>query len=214
MGYPPSRAARQAIAGHRLFHGQLVAALLEAGADAYGLELQRSAVAVAQQRLSGRVFELNIDDNAEPFPEGSLDIVTMMAVIEHVQKPAALLKRVRSLLKDDGWLFLETPNASSWPALTTRRYWPLLSPIEHIHLFSRAAIRHVLDQAGFEVVEVRPHIKWLSAAYVYEMLKFYGPEWRTIVGPVFRVLPSAVRNGSLFPFFAGEMLVAARARKD
>ena len=89
------------------FTGELVAALLEAGADAYGLELQRSAVAVAQQRLSGRVFELNIDDNAEPFPEGSLDIVTMMAVIEHVQKPAALLKRVRSLLKDDGWLFLE-----------------------------------------------------------------------------------------------------------
>jgi SAM-dependent methyltransferase len=194
------------------FTGGLVAAFVKGGADAYGVELQSDAVAVAERDLPGRIFGLNIDDASGPFAEGSLDIVTMMAVIEHVREPGRLLKRIRTLMKDEGWLFLETPNASSWPATITRRYWPLLSPIEHIYLFSESAMRQVLHQAGFELVEVRPHIKWLSPAYVHDMLRFYGPEWRSVAGAVFRMLPSAVRTGSLFPFFAGEMLVAARAR--
>jgi 2-polyprenyl-3-methyl-5-hydroxy-6-metoxy-1,4-benzoquinol methylase len=193
------------------FTGELVATMLDAGADAHGVELQPEAVAIAQQRLPNRVFEINIDSGSGPFADQSLDVVTMMAVIEHVQEPLKLLRRVRSLLKGGGWLFLETPNASSWPAMTTGRFWPLLAPVEHLHLFSKPAIRHALAQADFELVEVRPHIKWLSPDYVYEMLQYYGPEWRSIAGPVFRTLPRPIRRGSLFPFFAGEMLVAARA---
>ena len=194
------------------FTGELVSTLLQVGADAYGVELQAEAVSIAQQRLPGRVFEINIDEAAGPFPDDSLDLVTMMAVIEHVQEPVALLRRARSLLKDNSWLFLETPNASSWPARAAGRFWPLLAPVEHLHLFSAPAIRHALARADFELVEVRPHVKWLSPDYVYEMLRYYGPEWRSIAGPVFQILPQAIRRGSLFPFFAGEMLVAARTR--
>jgi 2-polyprenyl-3-methyl-5-hydroxy-6-metoxy-1,4-benzoquinol methylase len=196
------------------FTGELVSALLEAGADAYGVELQTAAVSIAQQRVPDRVFRINIDEASAPFPDGSLDVVTMMAVIEHVQEPTALLKRVRRLLNDNGWLFLETPNASSWPARSARRFWPLLAPVEHLYLFSEAAIRRALALAGFELVEVRPHVKWLSPTYVYEMLRNYGPEWRSVAGPLFSVLPRRVRQGSLFPFFAGEMLVVARATSE
>jgi 2-polyprenyl-3-methyl-5-hydroxy-6-metoxy-1,4-benzoquinol methylase len=194
------------------FTGELVAALMTEGADARGVELQERAVGIAEKRLPGRVFAVNIDEADGPFADASLDVITLMAVIEHVQDPVKLVRRIRTLLKEGGWLFLETPNASSWPAQLTRRFWPLLAPVEHLHLFSERAIRHALEDEGFDVVELRPHVKWLPAAYVYDMLQYYGPEWRAVAGPLFRVLPESVRQRTLFPFFAGEMLVAARAR--
>ena len=192
------------------FTGELIAALLGAGADAYGTELQTAAVSIASSRLPGRVYAVDITEPGGPFVEKSLDVVTMMAVIEHVREPVALLKRIHSLLKDDGWLFLETPNASSWTCTLTQRFWPPFAPVEHLYLFSRPAIARALADAGFELIEVRPHIKWLPVAYVDEMLKHYGPQLRTPLRPL-RLL-SAVLRGAPLPFFVGEMLVAARAR--
>jgi 2-polyprenyl-3-methyl-5-hydroxy-6-metoxy-1,4-benzoquinol methylase len=193
------------------FTGELVAALMSEGADACGVELQERAVQIAEKRLPGRVFAINIDETNGPFPDASLDVITLMAVIEHVQEPVRLVRRIRALLKDGGWFFLETPNASSWPAHLVRRFWPLLAPVEHLHLFSEPAIRRTLEDEGFGIVELRPHVKWLPAAYVYDMLQYYGPEWRAVVGPLLRLLPQSVRQRTLFPFFVGEMLIAARA---
>jgi 2-polyprenyl-3-methyl-5-hydroxy-6-metoxy-1,4-benzoquinol methylase len=194
------------------FTGELVARLMAERADAFGVELQEGAVQIAEKRLPGRVFSINIDEANGPFPDASLDVITLMAVLEHVQEPVKLVQRIRALLKGGGWLFLQTPNASSWPARLVRRFWPLLAPVEHLHLFSERAIRHALEEEGFDVVELRPHVKWLPAAYVYDMLQYYGPEWRAVVRPIFKVLPESVRQRTLFPFFAGEMLIAARAR--
>jgi len=193
------------------FTGELVEALVSAGADAYGVELQTAAVSIADSRLPGRVYAVDITAPAGPFVEQSLDVVTMMAVIEHVTEPVVLLKRVRALLKDDGWLFLETPNASSWTCTLARRFWPPLAPVEHLYLFSSHAMVRALADAGFELIEVRPHIKWLPAAYVDEMLQHFSPQLRAPLRPLLRLL-SAVDRGAALPFFVGEMLVVARAR--
>lgn len=72
-------------------------------ADAFGVELQAEAVALAQGRWPGRVFQHNIDHPMTELPDGSLEIVTLMALIEHVQQPLHLLRRVRELLRPGGW---------------------------------------------------------------------------------------------------------------
>jgi hypothetical protein len=53
-------------------------------------------------------------------------------------------------------------------------------------------------------------VKWLPAAYVYDMLQYYAPKWRALVRPF--VLPQSVRQRTLFRFFVWEVLIAARAR--
>ena len=195
------------------FTGDLLGVLIEqAGADAYGVELQDEAAAIAEARFPGRVFRHNIDHPSDLLREGSFDAITMMGLIEHVQKPDALLTRARALVKPGGWVFLQTPNASSVVASVSRRYWPPLAPVEHLHLFSERAIRATLERSGFEVRTIRAHVKRLPIAYVYEMLKYFGPEWRRVVGPMYAVLPARMRKWSA-PFYAGEMLVAARARR-
>lgn len=43
-------------------------------------------------------------------PSQSVDIITLWDVIEHIPKPQPLLQYLHGLLKEDGFLFLQTPN--------------------------------------------------------------------------------------------------------
>jgi SAM-dependent methyltransferase len=193
------------------FTGDLIDVLVnEAHADAYGVELQDDAVSIAEMRFPGRVFRHNIDHPSPFLPDGSFDAITMMGLVEHVQQPEALVARSRALLRDGGWLFIETPNATSWGAWLSQSRWPPLTPVEHLHLFSEEGIRHLLERSGFRLHAVRAHFKRLPLAYVYDMLQNFGPGMRRMMTPFYRLLPDALRQAAA-PFYVGEMLVAAQA---
>ncbi len=68
------------------------------------------------------------------------DFITMGEVLEHVENPLELLKKIANLLTKNGVCYITTPiNA------------PM---IDHIYLFSDASeIRTLFDEAGFEIIE-------------------------------------------------------------
>lgn len=68
------------------------------------------------------------------------DFITVGEVIEHVENPLALLKKIKALLSDDGVCYMTTPiNA------------PM---IDHIYLFSNEnEIRDLIYNAGFDILE-------------------------------------------------------------
>lgn len=69
---------------------------------------------------------------------GKYDFITLGEVLEHVEKPVELLKKISSLLKPNGVLFLTTP--ANAPA------------IDHIYLFRNAdEIRQIISQGGFKI---------------------------------------------------------------
>jgi SAM-dependent methyltransferase len=184
------------------FTGELIGLLAAKGADAYGLELQPEAVKIAQERMPGRVFEADVHGVA--FPPGPYDTITMIALIEHVIDPAKFVRRAHSLLVPKGRLLLQTPDAGSMLALAMRSHWPPLAPIEHIHLFSRDAMRKLLYSSGFTDVRLRSHVKTLPVGFVYEMLSNFGPEWKRLLRPAHLLLGDAP-----LPFYVGEMLISA-----
>jgi SAM-dependent methyltransferase len=187
------------------FTGDLLQILAARGADVYGLELQTEAVAIANEQLGDhRVFQADV--LGADFPPGPYDVVTMMAVIEHVLEPRAMIQRARELLAPGGRLHLETPNSDSMAARVMRGAWPPLAPIEHIYLFGARAMRTLLQQSGFRDVRVGLHVKRLPVSYVYEQLaNFGGPRWQRAAAPAKRLLGRA-----RLPFYVGEMLVWAR----
>jgi 2-polyprenyl-3-methyl-5-hydroxy-6-metoxy-1,4-benzoquinol methylase len=184
------------------FTGGLIEVMASLGVDVCGLELQPEAVAIADKRLPGRVHQADVF--GKEFPPGPYDIVTMMGLIEHVLDPMAFLSRAYALLQPGGRLFLQTPDAGSMVARLMGSRWPPLAPIEHIHLFSRQALRQSLQEAGFSSIRFKRHVKLLPVAYVYEMLSSFGPEWRRAMRPI-QILLGRVP----LPFYAGEMLVSA-----
>jgi 2-polyprenyl-3-methyl-5-hydroxy-6-metoxy-1,4-benzoquinol methylase len=189
------------------FTGEFLELLQAAGADVFGLELQAEAVAIANERLPGRVYKA--DFFGAEFPQREFDAITLMGVIEHVVDPVSIIKRTHQLLKSEGLIMLQTPNSGALLARLLGKHWPPYQPVEHIHLFSERSLQRLLIDTGFEDIHITNHVKRLPVAYVYAMMANFGTELRKIVAPFYNLLPQAARNVQL-PFYIGEMIVTAR----
>jgi 2-polyprenyl-3-methyl-5-hydroxy-6-metoxy-1,4-benzoquinol methylase len=188
------------------FTGDFLELLNQNGWDVCGVELQPEAVEIANARLPGRVFQTDLYGGN--FPRRHFDVVSLLGLIEHVADPMRMLFRCVELLAPGGVLLIQTPDSGSLLARGMRQFWPPYAPVEHIHLFSRRAIKKALSQVGLGNIRVLRHVKKLPIAYVYEMLQNFGPEFYRLFGPFFAILPPFLRNISL-PFYVGEMLVIA-----
>ena len=72
------------------------------------------------------------------FPEGNYDFINMGEVLEHVERPQELLKKLHGLLSPGGHAYVTTPANA-----------PM---IDHIHLFRNAQeIREMLTSCGFRI---------------------------------------------------------------
>ena len=94
---------------------------------------------------------LRDDDEAR----GTMDVVMGSEVIEHVTSPKAFVRTLRAMLKPGGVLVLTTPNGDDiGPATPPGIIIPLLSPSLHLVIQNRRSLRTLLEQAGFQHVEV------------------------------------------------------------
>jgi 2-polyprenyl-3-methyl-5-hydroxy-6-metoxy-1,4-benzoquinol methylase len=199
--------ARPSVLDVGCFTGGFLQLLARRGWDVYGLELQQQAVEVARRHLPGRIFQADL--YGDRFPQRQFDVVSLLGLIEHVTDPMRMLGRCAELLGAGGTLIVETPSSSSLPARAMGRYWPPYAPVEHIHLFSRRALRQAVARVGLETVQLSSHWKSLPVAYVFEMLQTFGPELHRLLAPAYRLVPRFVRRARL-PFYVGEMILLAR----
>jgi ubiquinone/menaquinone biosynthesis C-methylase UbiE len=85
--------------------------LLQAGADAYGVEYDAEKVALGLHRrpeLSGRLGAHNLESIG--FRDGTFDIALANEVLEHVTDEARALEEIRRVLADHGMFFVFSPN--------------------------------------------------------------------------------------------------------
>jgi len=84
------------------------------------------------------------------YPGNQFDAIVMVHVIEHVHDPFSLLRECSRVLKSDGWLVLVTPNVRSLCHKLFGRSWLHLDPPRHLHLFTQAPMKRLLDESGFQ----------------------------------------------------------------
>jgi len=89
-----------------------------------------------------------------PFESGFFDIVTMLAVIEHIdhKKVARVFKEIHRILKPGGICAMTTPAVCARPLLKFMAILNLVSPVEieeHKYAYSRRDIASILQEAGF-----------------------------------------------------------------
>jgi SAM-dependent methyltransferase len=94
-----------------------------------------------------------------PFADKSIDIWLSIEVIEHLHNPQNLIDEAHRVLKDDGWLFITTPNVHSFDQklrymLSSEFYWfreKDFDGLGHIHpIFDWLFRRMIRNQ--FEIV--------------------------------------------------------------
>jgi 2-polyprenyl-3-methyl-5-hydroxy-6-metoxy-1,4-benzoquinol methylase len=81
------------------------------------------------------------------------DAITMWSVLEHIYDQHDILERVRSLLSDDGYLFILVPNVDSLATRIIRSGSPTFA-WKHVSYFNAASLDRLLTDCGFECVHM------------------------------------------------------------
>lgn len=114
-----------------------------------GVEINRKAVEYANKFrdldvVVGTVFEQN-------FGEGEFDGVIMWHVIEHLENPLNELKEVYRITRNNGYVFISTPNVSHPKAIVAGKKWHYFGPPGHLWYFSPKTLALLVEKAGFKV---------------------------------------------------------------
>lgn len=96
-------------------------------------------------------------------PDRVVDAIALFEVIEHVPNPASVLESIRGWMRTGGHLVLSTPSMSGLPAKVLGRKFPMITPPDHLALFTRAGLEQLLTRCGF-VVEAVQSFSGLGAA--------------------------------------------------
>jgi len=132
-------------------HGDLGAALVARGWDVTGLDPSTQAVENARARgIDAHVGTLGATD----FEDASFDAVTMLHSLEHVVSPVDDLRAARDRLRPGGLLVVVLPNYACWQRKRMGSRWFHLDLPRHRTHFTREALRHAAERAGFVDVRV------------------------------------------------------------
>ncbi len=180
--------------------GIFAGAAQRSGWQATGIDLSQWAIDLARQNFPDATFNQCALADAS-FPDQSFDVITMWDVLEHVGSPSQTLSILRPWLKPGGWLVLNVPDISSWPARLMGRKWVLLLR-EHLWYFSRPSLERLLEKTGFNLIYLKSNSVKFSIANIFTRLQQYPGIARTAAQKL-----SAVRGVKSFSlqFPIGEM---------
>ena len=131
--------------------GFVLEAAEEMGWEAYGLDLNQSAIAEANRRGLKAYPEKLETLTASRF--GLFDVVTMYDVLEHSYSPRAMVIAATELLKQDGLIVIYVPNWNSMARhlLGVDTFW--IWGIFHLTYFTLETLTRLTDECGLETVE-------------------------------------------------------------
>jgi ubiquinone/menaquinone biosynthesis C-methylase UbiE len=127
----------------------------ERGPEGIGVDLKQSMVERIQKQL-GMPAVLGTLEQAR-FPDGQLDLVTMLEYLEHESNPKAVLAESRRVLKKGGYVGIEIPHVLGLPARFFKDRWFNLDLPRHLVFFDPETLRRALADTGFELVSYEPY---------------------------------------------------------
>ena len=129
-------------------NGALLLVAQEFGYTATGVDLRKDGVRALKPYVNDVRYEdfFNIDEF------GEYDVISMADVLEHLPFPVKMLTHAKSLLNENGLLFVSLPNFESpiWEILHDNKKNPYWSELEHFHNFSRERLYALLEDNGFQ----------------------------------------------------------------
>jgi 2-polyprenyl-3-methyl-5-hydroxy-6-metoxy-1,4-benzoquinol methylase len=154
-----------------------------------GIDVSHYAVEYARNNFGLDVREGSFTEYK--FDSKAFDIVTMWDILEHFGDPVKEMSEVYRILKDGGFLFINTLNSRCLRArLFGLKSWNEITPPEHQSIFSKKSIRLLMEKLGFSVLDVSTiHSDW-----IYRILR----ERRRYLRPLFHVSGFLGLGGDLF----------------
>ncbi len=117
--------------------------------DVITLEISESCVAAC--RNCGLLAKRGTIADIET---GSIDLICMNDLIEHVFDPSTLLKECRRALRKGGFISIATPNGEGFDFRILKEQTKNVTPPEHINYFNPLSMALLLERTGFTPVSL------------------------------------------------------------
>ncbi|MGO4222720.1 methyltransferase domain-containing protein [Lysobacter sp. TAF61] len=142
-------------------HGSFVALMKQCGFQASGVEMSPWVVELGKKTF-GIDIELGPVENLDIEP-GSIDVIAMMDVMEHLPDPVATMSHCLSLLKPDGILLIQMPEFREGMQFETlveskSSFMEQLKEDEHLYLYSKRSAVEFFHRLGADHVAFEPAV--------------------------------------------------------
>ncbi len=137
------------------------------GWEAHGVELSKWAADYAR-----KTFDLNITQGTieeANLLNHSFDAIVMLDVIEHLNSPKTIIEKTRNLLKNNGFLYLSTPDISSASSKLLKSKWWGINKYHHF-CFSEKTLSTLLTSTNFKIKKIFSHTRFFSLNFLLTRL--------------------------------------------
>jgi SAM-dependent methyltransferase len=146
-------------------------------------------------RWRSRIHVGRLDDSFQP--SAGFDLILLLDVVEHVDRPAALLRRAASILNPTGRIVITVP-AFNW-------LWTSHDELNHhVERYTAKEIREVMNGAGLTAIET----SYLFQSLVLPKLLVRATEALTVRAARVPQIPSRAANIALQAWYRSEYMLA------
>jgi len=167
------------------------------GFQAEGLELSETAAAEARKAgFSVHTCALGEFDAAHRF-----NAAVLSNVLEHVLDPRQMLMDVQRILARGGQVRISCPNSRSWLRAVFGKWWINWHVPFHISHFSAGTLRKLLEDTGYEGIEIHqitPSL-WVAQSFIARCFARESRKTRQLRNPFLTALLMLFARFLLFP---------------
>ncbi len=156
----------------------------------HGLDYSSFAVETAKRHnpdLAQRLKSGSIEETE--WPDQSFKAICLWDVIEHLWDPVTVVKNLLDKLQPGGVILISTPAIDALTARVSGRYWPFMTPPEHLSFFGLKTFRQMALGLGHcEIVYASRRGKWANVAFIAYKVTRIAPSWfpKVLLWPFFQ----------------------------
>ena len=147
---------------------------IENDVQTFGYEPSDAARNFAKQKTTKTKFIENLNE----IENGSLDVITLWHVFEHIENQTEILSLFYDKLKSNGHLIIAVPNCTSYDAKYYKDFWAAYDVPRHIFHFSKKGMEKFFNTENWKLEKIKPllldsyYISILSEKYKKNPLFF------------------------------------------
>ncbi|RMG22257.1 MAG: class I SAM-dependent methyltransferase [Bacteroidetes bacterium] len=153
------------------------------------------------------LFKMNLNEDWDLLHDQQFDVVVAIEIIEHIENPFHFLRQIRAHVKDNGYVFISTPNPLNFMdrlrILRTGHLSMMEHPDHRVPVFPDNMNKYC-QECGFEIEAQTYDIDMLATHSATLKGKLFKPVMRMIRSLVVKNGESLVGNSNIWVLRPGE----------
>lgn len=152
-----------------------------------GYDVSNEAIEYGKSHFNLSLYTNNYLDTIHK--ENFYSDVFLWDVIEHLKEPELYLKKITEELCEGGRIYLTTGDISRFIPKIQGNKWRLIHPPTHLHYFSKKTITKILNNNGFEIIDISYPSIFRSIKLIFYSLFILNKKDNTLKNKILKSIP-------------------------